>query len=75
MVGERIKQLREEKSLSQKELAKILSIGHSTLSCYEVYKRQVPNDLLIKLALYFEVSTDYLLGIENEDGTKVTRLL
>ena len=70
MTGERIKLLRQDKGLSQKELAKALSIGHSTLSCYEVCRRQVPNELIVQIALFFEVTTDYLLGLEDEFGIK-----
>lgn len=62
MLGDRIKLLREEKHLKQEELAKDLSVAPSTIGMYETNKRQPNNDLIIKLAKYFNVSTDYLLG-------------
>jgi len=64
-IGRRVKQLRKDMALSQKELSERLSIGHSTLSCYETDKRQIPYDTLIALAKYFDVTTDYLLGLED----------
>lgn len=61
-LGARIRSLREEKSISQLELAKILNIGNTTLSQYESDKR-IPSDAVKKkIADYFNVSTDYLLG-------------
>ncbi|MBR9648692.1 helix-turn-helix domain-containing protein [Clostridium tyrobutyricum] len=61
-LGNRIKSLREEKSISQLELAKILNIGNTTLSQYESDKR-IPSDIVKKkIADYFNVSIDYLLG-------------
>ena len=61
-LGNRIRNLREEKSISQLELAKILNIGNTTLSQYESDKR-IPSDIVKKkIADYFNVSTDYLLG-------------
>jgi len=52
-------------SLTQKEVAEYFSIGHSTLACYETDKRQIPHDIIIKMARFFEVTTDYLLGLED----------
>jgi len=65
-LGEKIKELRESKNLTQMELAKILSIGHSTLACYETNKRQVPYGTLKAISKFFDVSTDYLLGLKDE---------
>lgn len=62
MLGDRIKLLREERHLKQEELARDLSVAPSTIGMYETNKRQPNNDLIIKLAKYFNVSTDYLLG-------------
>lgn len=64
-LGNRIKTLREEKSMNQLELAKILHIGNTTLSQYESDKR-VPSDTIKKkIAEYFDVSLDYLMGLTN----------
>ncbi|MCL2751475.1 MAG: helix-turn-helix domain-containing protein [Firmicutes bacterium] len=64
-IGEKVTQLRRDMSLTQKELSEKLSIGHSTLSCYETNARQIPYDTLIALAKFFDVTTDYLLGLED----------
>lgn len=62
MKGNRIKQLREEKGLKQEELAKVLSVAPSTIGMYERDEREPNDSITLKLAEYFEVSTDYLLG-------------
>lgn len=62
MKGSRIKLLREEKGLKQEELAKILSIAPSTIGMYERDAREPNDEIKIKLADFFGVSTDYLLG-------------
>ena len=64
-VGKKIKQLRHDMKISQKTLAEKLSIGHSTLACYETNKRQAPYEVLIAIAKFFDVSTDYLFGLED----------
>ena len=64
-VGERVKQLRQEKSLSQQSVADVLGIDRSNYSKYELGKLEINNEMLIKLAKFFGVSTDYLLGLEN----------
>jgi transcriptional regulator with XRE-family HTH domain len=68
-LGKRIKSLREEKSISQLELAKILNIGNTTLSQYESDKR-IPSDIVKKkMAEYFDVSLDYLMGMTDIKNT------
>lgn len=62
ILGKRIKQLREEKGLNQVEFAKLISISNTTLSQYETGQRIPSDDIKIKIADYFNVSTDYLLG-------------
>lgn len=64
--GNRLKQLREEKDLKQDELGKILNVSRQSISNYENGLR-FPNDeeFLVKLANFFDVSLDYLLGISN----------
>lgn len=69
-INEKIKELRTEKGLTQKELSKALGIGQSTISEWEkgIYE---PTASAIKvLAIYFDVSADYLLGLEDESGGK-----
>ncbi len=60
----RLKSLREEKGLSQQQIAKILNVSQRTYSYYE-NGRTIPPRLLIKLAKYYDVSIDYMLGISN----------
>lgn len=62
ILGKRIKNLREEGELSQLELAKLLNINNSTLSQYEAGNRIPSDDIKIKIAKYFNVSLDYLVG-------------
>lgn len=62
MKGNRIKLLREEKKIRQDELAKVLSISPSAVGMYERDEREPNDEITIKLAEYFGVSTDYLLG-------------
>ncbi len=59
----RIKDLREDRDLTQKEIAKILNIKQNTYSQYEVGKRQIPTDAIIKLCLFYNISADYILGL------------
>lgn len=67
--GERLAQLREEKNLTQKELAALTSISRSRLSLYEIDKREPDNSTLILLADFFNVTVDYLLGREEKNST------
>ena len=62
MKGNRIKTLREEKKLKQEDLAKIIDVSPSAIGMYERDEREPNDDLTLKLANYFNVSTDYLLG-------------
>ena len=62
MKGNRIKLLREEKKIKQEELAKVLSISPSAVGMYERDEREPNDEITLKLAEYFGVSTDYLLG-------------
>ena len=61
MNGNKLKSLRENKGLLQKELADILNISLSSISMYERGERQPDNETLKKISNYFNVSTDYLL--------------
>ena len=61
----RLKELREEKNLTQKAVADILNVKQNTYSQYETEKRQLSIDMLIQLAKFYEVSTDYLLELED----------
>lgn len=60
--NERIKKLRKEKGLNQIEFAKIFEVAQTTVSKWENKEREVSFGMLIKIADFFKVSTDYLLG-------------
>lgn len=59
----RIRDLREDNDLSQKQLARILSMSQTGYSKYETGENDIPTQILIKLALYYDTSTDYILGL------------
>lgn len=63
----RLRELREERELSQAEIAKKLGVSQQTYSRYESHTTEIPLKLLICLAEYYDTSTDYLLGITNQD--------
>lgn len=65
-LGDRLKKLRKEKDLYQKDVAKDIGLTASAIGFYEQGKRKPDNDTLQKLADYYDVSTDYLLGRTNE---------
>ena len=60
---QRIRDLREDKDLSQKALAEYLNCSQVSYSYYELGKRTIPPEVLIALAAYHGVSVDYLLGL------------
>ncbi len=60
---ERLKELREERNLSQEALAKILNTSQQYYGKYELGKRPLPIDHLKTLCLFYHVSADYILGI------------
>ena len=62
MLGTRIKLLREELGLKQEDLAKKLSVSPSAIGMYERNLREPNNELILKIANFFNVSVDYLLG-------------
>lgn len=62
----RIRDLREDKDLYQKDLAEYLRCTQVCYSHYEMGKRDIPTDVLIKLADFYHTSTDYLLGRTDE---------
>jgi transcriptional regulator with XRE-family HTH domain len=59
----RLRDLREDRDITQKTLADYLHIKQNTYSQYENGQRQLPIEILIKLAIYFHTSTDYILGL------------
>jgi transcriptional regulator with XRE-family HTH domain len=62
ILGERIKELRKSKNLTQKQLAEILNVKSQTMQMFEYGTRRPKLENLITLADYFDVSLDYLVG-------------
>ena len=69
----RIRDLREDGDLYQKDLAAYLQCTQVCYSHYEMGKRDIPTDVLIKLADFYQTSTDYLLGRTDERRPYPTR--
>lgn len=65
MIGSRLKSLRKEKKLTQAKLANILGVSQQSIAFYENDKREPEIKILKKIADYFDVSVDYLLGRSN----------
>ena len=59
----RIRDLREDKDLSQTQVAKMLNISQATYSRYESGYLDVPSEVLIALSKFYNVSVDYILGL------------
>jgi len=72
--GNKLKELRTSKALSQEQLAKRMSITKSMISAYENSVRLPSYDVLTKIALFFNVSIDYLFGFDNKQFLDTTDL-
>mgnify|MGYP002508295958 CR=1 FL=1 len=66
----RIRDLREDRELTQKELAKFLNCSQQVYSNYELGQRDIPTYVLIKLSSFYKVSVDYILGISEDPKLK-----
>lgn len=66
LLGERLKYLRIEKGLGQNLLAKELKLSNASISYWETGKQEPSAEALFKLAKYFNVSADYLLGLTDD---------
>ena len=62
----RIRDLREDHDKTQKEIAEILNMHRSVYRRYESGERETPAWVIVKLASYYHVSTDYLLGLSDD---------
>ena len=62
---QRIRDLREDNDLKQKQIAEYLCCSQQVYSNYELGQRDIPTDVLIRLANFYKVSVDYLLGQTN----------
>ena len=63
----RLKDLREDRDLTQRQVAEHLHIKQNTYSQYENGQRQLPIDILIALSRFYKVSTDYILGLTDKE--------
>ena len=59
----RLRDLREDNDLLQKDVARIFHLTQTNYSKYELEKINIPNDLLKKFAIYYDTSIDYILGL------------
>lgn len=59
----RVRELREDKDLTQKQVGQILNMSQTGYSQYEIGKNDIPTSVLINLANFYNVSVDYILGI------------
>jgi transcriptional regulator with XRE-family HTH domain len=65
ILGKRLRYLRDKRGLSQKFVAEKFGIANNTLSGYEAGDRKPSPELIAKFAEFYEVTTDYLLGVTN----------
>lgn len=63
----RLKDLREDNDLVQKEVAAVLGINQRVYSTYETGKRDIPLRHLITLCKFYKVSSDYILGLQTKE--------
>ena len=64
--ADRIRALREDRDLTQTQIAQLLKVGQKTYSDYELGKTRIPVDSLIALAKLYNVSMDYISGISDK---------
>ena len=70
MIGQRIRDLRKQKRMSQTELAKSAGVSQTTVTAWETGKAEPSSSAVARLADIFNVTTDYLLGRSNKQETK-----
>lgn len=68
MIGQTIKDLRRSKKLSQTDFAKIVGVSQTTVTAWETGKAEPSSSAITRIADYFNVSTDYLLGRPEKSG-------
>ncbi len=74
MFGDRLKELRKERNVTQEELGKICGVAKNTVSYWENNTSQPSYEILEKIAKYFNVSPNYLLGFNQDDLDKIAKL-
>ncbi len=66
MVYRRLRDLREDRDLLQKDVAEVLQCSQVCYSHYELGKRDIPTEVLVRLAAFYHTSVDYLLGLTDD---------
>ena len=66
LVYPRIRELREDSDLTQNELGKALNLSQRAYAYYESGERTIPPEILIALALFYNTSVDYILGLSHD---------
>ena len=74
MIAEKVKKLREQKGLSQAELARLLGITRSSVNAWEMGISVPSTQYIVDLAGVFDISTDYLLGVDSSSTVSVAGL-
>lgn len=69
--NERLKEIRKDNGFTQKEIYTKLGVSPNCYASYEQGRTEPNIQTLIQLCSIFKISADYLLGLENEDGTKI----
>jgi transcriptional regulator with XRE-family HTH domain len=72
--GKRLKKLRQQHNLTQKQLASLIGVQNAIISFYEVGERNPSPEIIVKLASVFHVTTDYLMGLERGECVDVSGL-
>ena len=73
MYGIRLKELRTEKGLSQRQLSVFLECTQSMITRWEKCECEPTESVIRRTAILFDVSSDYLIGLEDETGTKINK--
>lgn len=74
-VGTRVEALRKEKGMTQSELANLLHTTQSAIGHWENNRRTIPQDKIIDIANIFNVTTDYLYGIANDETIDLNNII
>ena len=74
LFGDRLKELRKNNNLTQDDIAKMFNVTKNAVYSWEVNKTQPSMEIIVALAKYFNVTTDYLLGLNKNDIDEIDKL-
>lgn len=74
LLGDRLKELRKRKNLTQEEFGKLFGVAKNTVSYWEANTSKPDINLIKEIAKYFNVTTDYLLDFNNDDKANLEKL-